>query len=116
MGIQNWSDDIILVDLPAEPQLREEIIAVSEIVRKRGDCDVIMDFSVIDIVTSSSLSALLKLRKMLNDCGRRLVFCDAAPATKSIFKVTGIDEIFAFVDDKFIALAGLQIHQPVKKR
>ena len=109
MGIQNWSDDIILVDLPQEPQLREELNAVNEIVCDRGDCDVIVDFSSVDIVTSSSLSALLKLRKMLTDCGHRLVFCNVAAATKGIFKVTGIDEIFEFVDDKFIALAGLQL-------
>lgn len=109
MGIQNWSDDIVLVDLPAEPQLADEVKAVTEIVRDRGDCDVVMDFSSVDIVTSSTLSALLKLRKMLSDCGHRFVFCNVAAATKSVFIVTGIDEIFDFVDDKFVALASLQL-------
>ena len=109
MGIQNWSDDIVLVDLPQEPQLGDELNAVTEIARDRGDCEVVVDFSSIDIVTSSSLSKLLKLRKLLADCGHRLVFCSVAPATKGIFTVTGLDGIFEVVDDKFVALASLQI-------
>ena len=109
MGIQNWSDDIILVDLPQEPQMGDELNAVTDIARDRGDCEVVVDFSSIDIVTSSSLSKLLKLRKLLADCGHRLVFCSVAPATKGIFTVTGLDGIFEVVDDKFVALASLQI-------
>ena len=109
MGIQNWSDDIILVDLPGEPQMGDELKAVTEIVRDRGDCDVVMDFSDVDIVTSSSLSKFLKIRKLLADCGHRLVFCNVAAATKGIFTVTGIDGIFEFAEDKFVALAGLQL-------
>ncbi len=109
MGIQDWSDDIVLVDLPAEPQMGDELKAVIEIVRDRGDCNLVIDFSSVDIVTSSTLSKLLKLRKLLADCGHRLVFCNVAAATRGIFTVTGIDGIFEFVDDKFIALAGLQL-------
>ena len=109
MGIQNWSDDIILVDLPGEPEIAEELEIITGIVRDRADCDVVIDFSNVDIVTSSSISRLLKLRKMLTDCTHKLVFCGVAPVTKSIFTVTGIDEIFEFVDDKFLALASIQM-------
>ncbi len=109
MAIQDWSENIILVDLPPEPQMGDELEAVTQIVRDRGDCEVVVDFSGVDIVTSSTLSKLLKLRKLLTDCGHQLVFCGAAPATKRIFTITGLDEIFEFVDDKFTALAGLQM-------
>lgn len=109
MGIQNWSEEIIVVDLPEEPSMVDELKAVTEIVRDRGDCDVVIDFSAVDIVTSSSLSALLRLHKLLTDCGHTLIFCGVAAATRSIFTVTGIDELFEFVDDKFTALAGLQL-------
>jgi anti-anti-sigma factor len=109
MGIQNWSEDVILVDLPEEPEMGDELITVTETVRDRGNCDVVIDFSSVDIVTSSSLSKLLKLRKLLTDCGHRLVFCSVAPATKGIFTVTGLDGIFELVDDKFVALASLQV-------
>ena len=109
MGIQNWEDDIILVDLPREPETGDELKNVTEMVLDRGDCDVVLDFSDIDIVTSSSLSKMLKLRKLLSDCGHRLVFSNVAAATKGIFTVTGLEGIFEVVDDKFIALASLQV-------
>jgi anti-anti-sigma factor len=109
MGIQNWSEEIILVDLPAEPEMGEELKTVTQIVRDRGDCEVVVDFSKVDIVTSSSLSKLLRLKKLMSDCGHRLVFCNVAPATKGIFTVTGLDGIFEIVDDKFVALASLQM-------
>jgi anti-anti-sigma factor len=109
MGIQNWSEEIILVDLPQEPEMGDELKTVTETVRDRGDSDVVIDFSSVDIITSSSISKLLKLRKLLGDCGHRLVFCSVAAATRGIFTVTGLDGIFEFADDKFVALAGLQM-------
>ncbi len=109
MGIQNWSENIILVDLPAEPQMGDELKTVTDIARDRGDCDIVIDFSTIDIISSSSLSKLLKLRKMLVDWGHQLILCNVAPATKGIFAVTGLEGIFKVVDDKFVALAGLQL-------
>ena len=59
MGIQNWSEDILLVDLPQEPEMGDELKTVIAEFRDRGDCDVVIDFSNVDIVTSSSLSKLL---------------------------------------------------------
>ena len=109
MGIQDWSEDIILVDLPTEPEMGDELKTVTEMVRDRGDCDVVIDFSSVDIVTSSSLSKMLRLRKLLADCGHRFVFCSVAAATKGIFTVTGLDGIFELADDKFVALASLQM-------
>ena len=109
MGIQNWSENIVLVDLPTEPQMGDELKTIADIIKDRGDCDVVVDFSAIDIITSSSLSKFLKLRKMLMDCDHQLIFCNVAPATKGIFAVTGLEGIFKVVDDKFVALAGLQL-------
>jgi anti-anti-sigma factor len=109
MGIQNWSDDVVVVDVPTEPQLGSELETVTEIIRNRGDCDAVLDFSSVDIITSSSLSKLLRLRKLMADCGHKLIFCNVAAATKGIFVLTGLDSIFEFVDDKFIALASLQM-------
>jgi len=49
MGIKNWSKDIILVELPPEPEIAEELKAVAEIVRDKGDCNVVLDFCQVDI-------------------------------------------------------------------
>jgi len=109
MGIQNWSETVILVDLLGEPEMGEELATVGEMFRDRADCDIVVDFSTVDIITSSSISKLLKLQKMVKDCNQHLVLCSVAPATRGIFEVTGLDDIFDFVDDKFMALAGLQV-------
>ena len=109
MGIQNWSDNIILVNLAKEPQMGEELETVTAMVAKNGDCDVVVDFADIDIVTSSSIAKLLKLRKAVRDCAHRLVFSSVNPRTRKIFSLTGLDSVFEFVDDQFIALAGLQM-------
>ena len=100
MGIRDWSENSILVDLSMEPEMGNEIITVTKMARDRGDCDVVIDFSDVDIVTSSSLSKLLKLRKMLSDSGHKLVFCSVSAATKGIFMITGLDGNFEFADDK----------------
>ena len=107
MGIQELAENVILVDAPAEPGLNEELKNVTEVVRERGNCDVVIDFSHVDIVTSSSLSKLLKLRKLLIDCEHRLVLCNVAAATKGIFSITALDGIFEMVEDQFAALATL---------
>lgn len=108
MGFQNWSDDVILVDLPREPRMRSELKTLVEICRDRGDCDVVMDFSSVDIMTSTSISGLLRLRKLLTDCNHRLIFCNIPAATRGVFSVVGLDEVFEFTEDKFAALATLQ--------
>jgi anti-anti-sigma regulatory factor len=108
MGIQKWSDNIILINLAAEPQMGEELQTVTGMVTEKGDYDVVVDFADIDIVTSSSIAKLLKLRKVLKDCDHRLLFSTIKPQTMSIFAVTGLENVFEFVDDQFVALASLQ--------
>jgi anti-anti-sigma factor len=109
MGIQNWSEDIILAEPGREPQLEDELKTVVDIVNDRGDCDVILDFSQIDIITSASLSKLLKLRQLLIDCGHRLIFCSVNPFTKKAFEITGLDGIFELVADKSAASVELGV-------
>lgn len=109
MGVQNWSDNIILVNLAKEPQTGEELQMAMEMVTENGGCDAVVDFAEVDIITSSSIAKLLKLRKALQDCAQRLVLSSVRPRTKGVFTVTGLDNIFEFVDDQYVALAGLQL-------
>jgi len=97
------------VNLAPEPDLGEEIISVCEMVSRQKEQDVVIDFSDVEIVTSSSIAKLLKLRKVIYDNQRKLVFCCVQPQTKNIFLVTGLDAVFTFVEDQFVALAGLQM-------
>ncbi|HUW18440.1 MAG TPA: STAS domain-containing protein [Sedimentisphaerales bacterium] len=107
MSVQNWSEDVILAELQREPQLGEELKTVIDLTNDRGDCDVILDFSGVDIITSPSLAKLLKLRQTLIDCGHRLILCSVCEFTKSAFRVTGLDGLFCLLDDRATASAEL---------
>ena len=109
MGIQNWSEDVILVNLATEPDMGDELQTIIELVTENTTQDVVVDFIDTDVVTSSSIAKLLKLRKVLDDNGRTLVFCSVSPKTRSIFNITGLESVFDFMDDQFIALASLQL-------
>jgi anti-anti-sigma factor len=109
MGIQDWSENVILVDIAPEPDFCDELKVVTDIVRQRKSCSVVIDFSEVDIVTSSSLAQLLRLQKVLDDQNQQFVLCGVKPKTRGIFEVTGLDKVFEFVDDRFLALAGLQL-------
>ena len=107
MGIQDWSEDTILVDLPQEPEMGNELETIMGMVHDRGGCEVVIDFSDVDIITSSSLSKLLKLRKILDDFDHKLTLCSVAAATKGIFMITGLDCFFEFADNKSEVLSSI---------
>lgn len=109
MGIQNLSKDILLVNLPPkEPQIGNELKRLNETVYIGSECDVVVDFSGVEIITSSDISNLLTLRAFLREHGRQLILCSVSVPTKGIFTVAGLDAIFEFAEDKQAALAAIQ--------
>jgi anti-anti-sigma factor len=109
MGIQNWSENVILVNLTEEPYLGEDLQAVVRMVSSQSDCSVVADFADASLITSSSLAKLLKLRKTLVENGQKLILCGIKPQTMGIFRLTGLDMVFKFTEDQFLALATLQM-------
>jgi anti-anti-sigma factor len=109
MGIHRWSEDVLLVDLPRELEKHNELRTVIGMVRDRGDCDVVIDFSDVDVVGGACLAGLLEVRRLLNQCGHKLTLCSVAPATRGVFTIARLDDLFGFVEDRFAALASLQM-------
>ncbi len=108
MSIQQHSEHIIFVDLlDKEPQIAEELKNINLIMTERNDCDVIIDFSRVEVFVSSSLSNLLILQDILHKNGHRLFLCNVEFATRCIFTVAGLNEQFTFVKDKYEALEEL---------
>ena len=108
MRIRRISDDVVLVVLPKEPQLRAELAKINETLGNTTECDVIIDFSPVEIITSSSISNLMILSKLLSDRGRQLVLFNVALPTKGIFKTVGLDAVFHFAMDKLAAIAAIE--------
>ena len=109
MGIKNLSKDAFLVELPSKsPKIAMQLKAVNETVSKNGSCDVIIDFSRVEIINSANISNLLILHNMVQNAGHCLIFCNVATVTKCIFVVAGLNEVFEFADNQSKALATVE--------
>ncbi len=108
MSIQRWSEDVILVDLPGEPEEDDELQTVIGMLRAGDDCDVVIDFSHVDAVSGTCLADLLDLQGLVDECGHKVTLCSAAPGIKGLLAVARLDDLFEFAEDKFTALASLQ--------
>lgn len=107
MGIQNLSKSLVLVGLRKEPEASVELENINEIVSKQCDFDVIVDFSILQIIRSSSISNLLVLRNLVSGSGHRLILYSVSFLVKCVFRVAGLNEVFEFADDKHTAVDAL---------
>ena len=108
MEIQNLSEGIILAILSEEPNITCELATVVEALNADQACDVIVNFSAVGVITSSSIGKLIELRDVLQKRSRRLILSDVALPTRCIFKVVGLEQLFEFSDNKDTALAELE--------
>ena len=110
MAIQQWSENIVLVNLQDDPQFTDDLNAVTEQAEARTDLDIVVDFRDVTFLNSSNIAKLLRLRKqvVINN-NRQVKLCGISIPVWGIFLVTGLDKIFDFTDDVANALAGLQI-------
>jgi anti-anti-sigma factor len=110
--VENITSDIIVFTLEREPQMNGELEAVIDMTAEHSDCNVILNFKNVDIITSSSLTRLLKLQQTLLALGCQMVLCNIHPFTKSAFEVTGLDGVFTLAADKPAAMAVLRGNWP----
>ena len=109
MGIERWSDEILIVDLPDEPEVADELISLGDLIVEKENCNVVVDFGAVGDITSDSLSRLLKLQQMTVQFGRRFVLCNMEPETEHIFSATGLAGVFVIAENRFDALATLEM-------
>ncbi|MBN2271518.1 MAG: STAS domain-containing protein [Sedimentisphaerales bacterium] len=109
MPIQQWSDEIIIVDLPDEVETTKELVSVVEFLADKTNFNVVIDFTGVAQISSAGLLRLLQLRQLTASGGRRLVLCNIDPSTEELFSVTGLNDVFDLTADKFSALATLEM-------
>lgn len=113
MAIQNWSEDITVVELAEEPQFTDELNSVMDALGEKPT-HVILNFAAVGFINSSNVARLLRLRKILTAAHRRLVLSNVNTQVWGVFLVTGLDKIFEFTNDISTALATLQLAPHVK--
>ena len=109
MSIQRWSEDVILVNLPEELGKQDKLQTVITMLREEGACDVVVDFSHVQVVGGAWLTRLQKIQRLANEGGHRLTLCSVAPAIRRVFTVARLDDRFEFAEDRFSALARLPV-------
>jgi len=108
MAIQEWSDDIVVVELADDPQFTDELTSVTEVLENKPR-HVVLNFGVVGFINSSNIAKLLRLRKVVNAQQRKLILCEVNAQVWGVFQVTGLDKIFDFTNDIATALASVQI-------
>mgnify|MGYP001073676044 CR=1 FL=1 len=110
MWIESLKDKtfVIYIAVSREPELHSELEIISEIVQGRSDCNVIISLDNIEILTSSSLGLLISLHNSLSEKGCKLVLCRVNLPTKGIFVTAGLNLLFNFAEDVFIAITKIK--------
>ncbi len=110
MPIENWSEDILVVELQDDPQFTDDLNALMDLLESRPEVDVVLSFAGVTFLNSSNIARLLKLRKTVTITNsRKLRLCGISTHAWGVFLVTGLDKIFEFADDIASGLAGLQM-------
>ncbi len=109
MENHRFPEDVKLVKLSAcDPRITEELKQLNESLSQKSDCDVVLDFTYVEIINSSNISNLLILRSFLEHHGRKLVLYNVKTIAKCIFVVAGLADYFIFMDDKKDVIKVLQ--------
>ncbi len=62
------------------------------------------------MLTSSSITSLLKLHNVLSENGRLLILCKVSLPTKGVFRTAELNSVFNFALDMFAAQKMIQQH------
>ena len=108
MATQDWSEDILMVDLANDPELTDELTALIERVEEEPK-DVVLNFSDVGFLNSSNISRLLRLRKVLVDQKHRLCLCGISVQVWGVFLLTGLDSLFEVAENTATALTSMQM-------
>ncbi len=108
MAIQDWSENITVVELSDDPQFTDDLGGLMESLEDEPK-DVVLNFAATGFINSSNVAKLLRLRKMMISSKRRLILCEVNTQVWGVFMVTGLDKIFEFTNDIATALATLQL-------
>jgi anti-anti-sigma factor len=110
MSIQNWSENVIVVEAADDPQFTDDMDSLLAMVSDRLDQDVVVDLSPVNSINSSNIAKLLKLRKQVVESSRRkLRLCGVNTHVWGVLLMTGLDKVFEFADNVALGLASVQI-------
>ncbi len=66
---------------------------------------LVLDFTGVDLISSSLLGKLILLLRRVEGGGGRLRLCELSPTVQSVFRTSNLDKLFVIVRDRAAALA-----------
>jgi anti-anti-sigma regulatory factor len=111
MEIEHLPENVLFVCLQ-EPQLRDELVAINDILSNECTCDVIIDFSSVEMLTSEGISSLIILERLLNSLGHKIILCAVSSNNLQVLERTGIQPLFEFARDECAALQSIRSSSP----
>jgi anti-anti-sigma regulatory factor len=103
-----WSDNILITKLPAEPQTSDELDAIiAKLAIDRPASDLIVDLGAVDKPAYQTLCLLTKLCSVLSDRGCCCMLYNLSAAARRTFRLYGFDRIFHIADVSEIVLTPL---------
>jgi anti-anti-sigma regulatory factor len=114
MGVQQPSEQILLITLPRETRICNELEIAVSMTSEAPRNHVIVDFSATQVLSSAMLSQLLILERQLDAFDRRLILCSVPFNIMELFKCVGLQALFRFADDQQAATESLGLaYHPV---
>jgi anti-anti-sigma regulatory factor len=108
MAIQEWAQGIILAELPAEPDLVNELAILNKLASEKGGCHVVLDLGRISVFRPPVQRQLFGLDEQMGRLGRRLILCGSPATVEALFQAAGEDCCFEYAEDTATALAMLR--------
>ena len=68
---------------------------------------LVLDFSGVDLISSSLLGKLILLQRRVDGSGGKLRLCELSPTVQSVFKTSNLDRLFGIVRDRTVALESM---------
>lgn len=109
MAIQKWSEDTLILEPGDDPQFSDEMQEAMKYLRNGQTPNVVINFSGVGFLNSTSVGKLLQIRKEVHSAKRRIIVCGVNSQVWGLFMVMGLDKLLETTNDMATALASLQI-------
>lgn len=68
---------------------------------------VVLDFTGVDLISSSLLGKLILLQRRIDTTGGRLRLCELSPTVQGVFRTSNLDRLFAIDRDRAASLSSI---------
>jgi anti-anti-sigma factor len=113
MTLNQWNDDIVILELQNEPDFSEDTDAfLVKLQKEDSSCPhAVIDLQNVTNLNSSNLGAMIEIKKSLKTKDRRMIICNISDSIWSTMLATGLDQVFEFIENTPVALASLTFEE-----